>query len=147
MKNAALTLTLAGAVLLGGLAQAQTFTSGNPSDFAKVTLYDGDPADFGDVLATTMMGDSATASRLVGTGEDDASVEYVTIEIGGEVFTAETFPGGASKNSIYLDINNVDREDAMTLGELLNEIAEDPGTLAQLEQTSPSTSAQLVQSN
>ena len=130
--KAALTLTLAGAVLLGGLAQAQTLASNNPSDFAEVTLYDENPADFGEVLATTMMGDSASAKRLVSTGEDDATVKYLTLEIDGQTYTVETFNGGSSKNPIYLDIGNVEREDAMSLGEFLDEVAQDPSVLEQL---------------
>ncbi len=147
MKNATLTLALTGAVLFGGLASAQSFASNNPSDFAEVTLYDENPAKFGDVLATAMMGDGPVAERLVGTGDDDATVKYVTFEIGGQTFGVETFNGGSSKNSIYLDIDNVDRDDAITLGEFLDEVAQNPGVLAQLEQTSPSASAQLAQRN
>ena len=149
MRQATLALTLAGAVTLGGLATAQdfNFTPGNPSDFAKVTLYDEDPAKFGDVLATTMMGSNPIAERLVDTDEDDDTVKYVTVEIDGKVYTFETFKGGSSKNSIYLDINNVDREDAMTLGEMLDAVAENPEALAEFEQTTPDVTVQLAQSN
>ncbi len=157
MRRATLALTLAGAVLVGGVATAQNtaqdtvqnfvFSPGNPSDFATVTLYDGDPAEFGNMLATAEMGDGAVAKRLVGTGEDDETVKYVTIEIDGEVYTVETFSGGSSKNSIYLDIDDVDRDDAMTLGEMLEEVADNPEMLAQLERTSPDVSVQLAQRN
>ncbi len=149
MRHAALALTLVGTVALGGFATAQnlTFTPGNPSDFATVTLYDGDPATFGNVLATESTGDGPIAKHLVDTGEDDDTVKFVTLEIDGQVYTVETFSGGSSKNSIYLDINDVDREDAMTLGEMLEEIAENPDVLAQLERTSSNVSAQIAQSN
>lgn len=157
MRRATLALTLAGAVLVGGVATAQdtvqntahgfAFSPGDPSDFATVTLYDEHPARFGEVLATTTMGNSAVAERLVDTGEDDETVKYVTVEMDGQVYTFETFAGGSSKNSIYLDINNVDREDAITLGELLDAVASNPGTLAAFEQTTQDVSVQVVQSN
>ena len=153
MRRATLALTLAGAVLVGGFATAQdttenfAFSAGDPSDFATVTLYDENPAEFGNVLAVAEMGDGAVAKSLVGTDEDDEAVEYVTVEIDGQVYTVETFPGGSSKNSIYLDVGDVDRDDAMTLGEMLEEVADNPETLAQLGRTSTEVSVQMAQSN
>ena len=150
MKRITLALALAG-VALGGVATAEaTFSASNPSDFATVTLFDEDPAQFGKALAVAEMGDGPVAKRLINTGRDndvdeDDTAKYVTIEIDGEVYTIETFAGGSSKNSIYLDINDVDHEDAMTLGELLKDVAADPSTLEQLEKTSEDISAETAQ--
>ena len=131
MKNAILTLALAGATLFGGLATAQDaiFDVNNAS--AEVTFYDGNPANGGDVLETATMNNSPVAKRI---SNDDVRdyTKYLTLEIDGEMYTVETFGGGSSKNSIYLDIGNVDRDDAMTLGEFLDEVAEDPSVLEQL---------------
>lgn len=146
MKRITLALTLAAAAL-GGVATAEAFSTGNPSDFATVTLFDEDPAKFGKVLATAEMSNSPVAKRIVDADDDDIIVRYVTIEIDGEVYTTKTFAGGSSKNSIYLDINDVDHEDAMTLGELLEEVAAEPDTLEQLERTSADVSVETAQRN
>lgn len=133
------------ALALAGVA----FSASNPSDFATVTLYDGDPAKFGKVLATAEMGDSPSAERLIDTDKDDTdkddTVKYVTVEIGEKGYTIKTFRGGSSKHSIYLDINDVDHEDAMTLGELLEDVAADPSTLERLERTSTDVSVETAQ--
>ena len=148
MKRATLISTLVGAILIGGFATAHGFSSSAPSDFAAVTLYDEDPAAFGNVLAVAEMGDGPIAKRLIDTDDEDEDVtKYVTVELDGQLYTFETFPGGSSKNSIYLDINEVDLEDALTLGELLEEVAADPDTLTQLERTSTDVSVQAAQRN
>ena len=150
MRRITLALILAG-VAFGGVATAEVFSTSNSSDFATVTLFDGDPVKFGNVLATAEMGDEASAERLLDTDENDDDkddpVKYVTIEIDDQVYTFETFAGGSSKHSIYLDIDNVDYEDAITLGELLEDVAADPDTLAQLERTSNDVSVQTAQRN
>lgn len=88
MRQATLALTSTGAILVGGVATAQfAFSLGNPSDFATVTRYDGYPTKFGNALATVKMDDGAVAEHLVDTDEGNATVKYVTIQIGREVYT------------------------------------------------------------
>ena len=131
MKNAILTLALAGATLFGGFATAQDAIFEVDNASAEVTFYNGDPTNGGEVLGTATMNNSPIAKRLNNDDVEDYT-EYLTLEIDGEMYAVETFGGGVSKNSIYLDIGNVDRDNAMTLGELLDEVAEDPSVLEQL---------------
>lgn len=134
MKNATLTLTFVGAVLLGGLASAQSSTVERsalfevPNVMANVTFYDGDPADGGVKLAEERINNSPLA--MVFSGIEDTS--HLTVEIDGQSYTVKTFPGGTNKSAIYMDVDGVEREDAVTLGEMLDQVAADPSVLEEV---------------
>jgi len=95
-----------------------------PLTWFDVTFYEGDPANGGEVLVQTQMNNLPVATRL---DEDDLEgTTHLTVAREGERVTFEVFPGGASKYAIYLDQGEADRDDAMTLAELLEGWAADP---------------------
>ena len=129
MKNATLILSLVGAVLFGGFASAQTRAIFEvPNVIANVTFYGGNPTEGGVILAQRRINNSPFAQTVHG-AEDTT---YLTLEIEGQTYIVQTFPGGSDKYEIYLDINGVERENAVSLGQFLDEVANDPGTLEQL---------------
>ena len=138
MKNTALILTLVGAVLAGGLASAQSSIFEQralfevPNVMAEVTFYDGDPSDGGVMLAEARINNSPFAQVISGI----ENTEYLTLEIDGRTYTVNTFPGGTSKHSVFLNVNGLERENAVTLAELLDDIAVNPSAVAQLNEPS-----------
>lgn len=136
MKNTALTLTLVGAALAGGLANAQSSIFEHralfevPNVIADVTFYDSDPRDGGVMLAEEHINNSPFAQVIYGI--EDA--EYLTLVIDGQTYTVDTFSGGTSKHNIYLDMDGAERENAMTLAELLDDVAANPSAAAQLDE-------------
>ena len=113
MKNATLTLVLVGATLLSRFASAQREVFEVSNVVADVIFYDGNPADEGVILAEKRINNSPFAQTVYGT-EDTT---HLTLEIEGRTYTAQTFPGGSNKYEIYLDINSVARENAVSLGQ------------------------------
>lgn len=131
MRKATLILTLVGAVLLGGIASAQSRAIFEvPNVMAEVTFYDGNPADGGEVLETMRINNSPIARPI----KNAENTEYLTLDIDNQMYTVKTFGSGADKNSVYLDMNGVAREDALTLGQFLDEVAHNRAALEQLTQ-------------
>ena len=128
MKNATLILALVCAVLFGGLASAQSALFEVSNVIANVTFYGGNPAEGGVILAQKRINNSPFAQTVYGT-EDTT---YLTLEIEGQTYSVQTFPGGSNKYEMYLDINGVARENAVSLGQFLDDVANDSGTLEQL---------------
>ena len=57
---------------------------------------------------------------------------HLTLEIEDQTYTVRTFPSSSNKDAIYLDMNGVARENAVSLGQFLDAVANDPQTLEQL---------------
>lgn len=131
MRKVTLILTLIGAVLLGGLASAQSRAIFEvPNVMAEVTFYDGNPASDGEVLETMRINNSPLARPI----ENAEDTEYLILNIDDQMYTVKTFGSGADKYSVYLDMNGVAREDALSLGQFLDEVAHDRVALEQVTQ-------------
>ncbi len=136
MKNTALTLTLAGAVLAGGLASAQSSIFERraifevPNFTGEVAFYSGDPKDGGVMVAEERINNSPVGQIIDGINNAD----HLTLTVDEQTYTVKTFPGSMGKFSIYLDTNGGVRENAMTLAELFDDAATNPSAVAQLEE-------------
>lgn len=114
MKKVLAGLVFMGAIFLTGASARSAYTF-------KVTFYDGDPSANGEVLTTVNMNTSPIASVV--DGDEVEGFEYITISDGVKTYTFETFPGGSSKYSIYLDQGEASRDDATSLTEMLDTLA------------------------
>lgn len=129
-------VALFAALVIGGAVSAQNAIFEVPNASVMVGFYQGDPEAGGALLESKRINNSPFSRPLGATGHD-----FVTLAYEGETFTFATFPGGANKYDIYLNLEGVEKSDsaytaaqesAMSLGDLVDQLANDPNTLQNL---------------
>ena len=120
MKSILSTLALAGTVLVGGFASAQT----DPANLdVQATFYDGNPFSGGEEIESTTLSTGAVVSAFEDDTIDDA--EFVTLDVGEGSLTFEIVSVGSSQTSTVLDLNGVDDasdDDAVMLSDVVEGI-------------------------
>ncbi len=107
---------LTGLMLVAGLAGAQA----SPDTF-EVAFYESSPTADAEAIATEEVSANSVAQR----NEDLEDAEYVTIGYGDQSYTFEVATAGASRNSVYLDLEG----DDLSVAELLAKQSADPNAL------------------
>ena len=125
------------ALIVGGTASARDTLFESPNASVLANFYQSDPAAGGALLESEYINNSPFARSF----SDSRGHEFVTLAYEGETFTFATFPGGFHKDNIYLNLEGVEkggaaytqaRENAMSLGDLMDELAGDPNALQNL---------------
>ncbi len=120
MKNILTTLVLAGTVLVGGVASAQT----DPANLdVQATFYDSNPFSGGEEIESTILSTGSVVSAFEDDTVDDA--EFVTLDVGEGSLTFEIVSVGSSQASTVLDLNGIDNasdDDAVMLNDVVQGI-------------------------
>ena len=125
MKTLVASLALAGTLVAGTVASAQNVVSLPAADTPIVaTFFDGNPADGGDILESSLWGpieveldDSAIGEQI----DDVEDADYLVLTVGDTSLTFDT-TGGSSKNTIHLEYDGEALDGDHTLADVVDDI-------------------------